>query len=79
MLEICESIYITMMISIKKDIKTCEDGVWDFYGGKTEAMELTLENLMQYVLDERRVGLHELLIGDKYKPYADLDYSPKEK
>jgi hypothetical protein len=68
-----------MMISIKKDIKTCEDGVWDFYGAKTEAMELTLENLMQYVIDERRVGLHELLIGDKYKPYADLDYSPKEK
>lgn len=63
-----------MSIEIKMDIKTRNDeGKWGYWGKKTPAEELTLEDLLTRVEERDRSGLHEHLVGDKYRPYADVD------
>lgn len=69
------------MISIKKEMRTHNEstGIWGYTGGKSKTQEVTFDELVQLIEDERRIGIHELLIGDKFKPYADMDYSTEEK
>jgi hypothetical protein len=69
------------MISIKTDIQTFHKDTreYDFHGAKSQTKEMTFDELTQFIIDERRIGVHELLIGNKFKPYADLDYSLGEK
>ena len=65
---------IPMSILIKQDIKSADkDGDWGFNGKKSPAQELTVEELMQKMSDENFTGLHEMLTGDRYRAYADLD------
>jgi hypothetical protein len=64
-----------MMMSIKTDVQTPVDGVWNYNGAKSKTIELDYDALHQYVIDQRRIGVHELLIGEKFRPYADLDFT----
>lgn len=63
------------MISIKQDVqsknpKTQEIG---YFGAKSEAMEMTCATLLQTMKDAGYEGMHELLTGQVYHPYGDLD------
>lgn len=62
------------MIKIKTDIKTFQK-TWGYHGGKSEEIEMNWEDAAQFILDENRNGVHELLVGDQYRPYADLDWN----
>ena len=71
-----------MSIIIKKDIKTLSklkngDLTYEkqFNGAKSPPQEVSVEQLIEILAKEDYTGVHELLEGDFYHPYADLDCS----
>ena len=63
------------MISIKRDVqsrdKVTGQLIWD--GAKSCEEIYDFEDLLTEVQNCKREGLHEMLIGDTYRPYADVD------
>jgi hypothetical protein len=71
------------MISIKMDIQTHEiendpTSEWGYWGAKSKAETMNIEDLMTRMYKQGNMGIHEYLIGDKYRPYADVDAGKKE-
>ena len=62
------------MITIKKDIQTPdENGTWAYTGAKSREMVFDFDGLRDELHHSKREGLHELLDGEKYRPYADVE------
>ena len=63
-----------MSIAIKTDVRSNVDGKWGYYGAKKHYTEpLAFDELIDFIETENRVGVHELLDAEKYRPYADMD------
>lgn len=65
-------------ITIRTDIKSKNDatGKWGYWGKKSESSDpMDVEDLMDKMEELDYMGLHEVLDGDMYRPYADLDWS----
>jgi len=68
------------MVYIKTDIKTRKDKTdpnseYGYWGAKSDMEEIAGIELMQLLLKRDYMGVHEVLVGDKYRPYADVDCS----
>jgi len=71
------------MISIKVDIKSPKDekdqtSEWGYMGKKSQEETMDIEMLMKLMVKRNNIGIHECLIGEKYRPYADVDAGKKE-
>ncbi len=71
---------------IKKDVmsrKVKDDpkSEYGWFGSKAfvlneiDGRDLTIDQLMNKMCESNYIGLHEVLSGNKYRPYADLDWS----
>ena len=68
------------MVYIKTDIKTRKDKTdprseYGYWGSKSKAVEISGIELMGLLVNCDYMGVHEVLRGDKYRPYADVDCS----
>jgi len=71
------------MISIKVDVKSRKDesdpksevGYWGATSGEEK---VTMKQLLDIMAKRDNMGIHEYLVGDKYRPYADVDAGAKQ-
>ncbi len=69
------------MIKIKHDIqsKDKKTGVLGFWGAKSpNSLVPDMNQLKRIMSEEKNVGLHECLVGDTFKPFADYDKKYKD-
>lgn len=69
-----------MSITIKMDIRTRKDKTdlkspYGYWGDKSAMEQLTIEEVMDRMCERNYMGMHEVLTGEKYRPYADLDFT----
>ena len=67
-------VYIKMDIESRKDPKDLKSEI-GYWGAKSDAEEISMEGLMEVLCKRDYMGVHEVLNGDKYRPYADVDCS----
>jgi hypothetical protein len=71
------------MISIKVDVKSRKDesdpksevGYWGATSGEEK---VTMKQLLDIMAKRDNMGIHEYLVGEKYRPYADVDAGAKQ-
>ncbi|MDR3715612.1 MAG: hypothetical protein P4L51_22610, partial [Puia sp.] len=62
------------MISIKRDIQTPDElGQWAYQGAKSREELHTFDSLRDELNFRKYQGIHELLVGERYRPYADVE------
>ena len=71
------------MISIKVDtesheIKNDPTSKWGYWGSKSKEEAMNIEMLTDLMAKRDNMGIHESLVGEKYRPYADVDAGEKE-